>query len=270
MNTLDENKQDGAGEGVEAPEFKDVNRVALKLPGFWEKEVELWFLNIEAQFILSDIKQDSTKYYAVVATLNSEVLSYVSDIVKNPPKSDLYKALKERLISEFSDSEQQRIKSLLSMQVLGDDKPSHLLRKMKLLADKKVGDDFLKTLWVQRLPKETQTILTVLEGDLEQMAKMADKLMEISPVIGMVSGAQVESTTISDGDRLKKLERQVELLSEQISRLGRSRTRNVQRSFSRDRYRSRERRQNVCWYHNRWGEKATSCIAPCKYSNQEN
>lgn len=70
----------------------------------------MWFINIEAQFILSNITQDSTKYYAVVSSLNSEALSHVSDIVRHPPTDNLYKTLKERLIAEFSDSETARFR----------------------------------------------------------------------------------------------------------------------------------------------------------------
>lgn len=58
-------------------------------------------------------------YYAVVSALNSEVLSYVSDSVKNPPNTDLYLSLKKRLVVEFADSEQKRVKDFLMDTVLG-------------------------------------------------------------------------------------------------------------------------------------------------------
>ncbi|GFT73623.1 hypothetical protein TNCV_3096481 [Trichonephila clavipes] len=58
-------------------------------------------------------------------------LSYVSDIVLSPPNSDKYHTLSQRLITQFSDSETQKIKKLLTDLQLGDEKPSHLLRKMK-------------------------------------------------------------------------------------------------------------------------------------------
>ncbi|XP_023236255.1 uncharacterized protein LOC111635512 [Centruroides sculpturatus] len=160
----------------------EISRVALKHPQFWDKEADLWFINIEAQFKLAYISQDTTKYYAVVSALNSEVLAYVSDIVRNPPRENLYQTLKDRLIAEFSDSEQKRVKDLLSNAVLGDDKPSHLLRKMRQLASNKVGEEFLRTLWIQRLPKETQAILSVSDGDLDKLAQMADKILELTPL----------------------------------------------------------------------------------------
>ncbi|XP_071043040.1 uncharacterized protein [Parasteatoda tepidariorum] len=120
-------------------------------------------------------------YYSVIAALNSEVLTYVSDIVLSPPEQDKYNILKARLISEFSDSEQKRIKALLSELTLGDDKPSHLLRKMRNLAGRKLSYDFLKTLWLQRLPQSAQAIISISEGNLDKLSVMVDKILEISP-----------------------------------------------------------------------------------------
>ncbi|GFT99473.1 hypothetical protein TNCV_3239271 [Trichonephila clavipes] len=65
----------------------------------------------------------------LVANLDAETLSYVSDIVLSPPNSDKYHTLSQRLITQFSDSETQKIKKLLTDLQLGDEKPSHLLRK---------------------------------------------------------------------------------------------------------------------------------------------
>jgi hypothetical protein len=38
---------------------------------------------------------------------------------------------------------------------LGDKKPSQLLREMRMLAGTQVKDDFLKTIFIQRLPVTT-------------------------------------------------------------------------------------------------------------------
>ncbi|XP_067132435.1 uncharacterized protein [Centruroides vittatus] len=255
----------------------EVSRVALKLPQFWDKEADLWFINIEAQFKLADISHDTTKYYAVVSALNSEVLSYVSDIVKNPPKENLYQTLKDRLIAEFSDSEQKRVKDLLSNAVLGDDKPSHLLRKMRQLANNKVGEEFLRTLWIQRLPKETQAILSVSDGDLDKLAQMADKILELTPL-------QIAETNLATNENcthaaIKELQTQVAELTEQINRLSRPSDRQS-RNYRHLRNRSRNRRRSqtpvrphvkdLCWYHAKFGDQANKCKAPCKFRDQEN
>ncbi|GBN32525.1 hypothetical protein AVEN_222664-1, partial [Araneus ventricosus] len=72
---------------------------------------------------------------------------------------------------------------------LGDDRPTQLLCKMRDLSSK-VPEDLLKNLWLQRLPTAVQQILAVSTGDLEALAKTADKVLEVtdSSSIHMVEG----------------------------------------------------------------------------------
>ncbi|GFX15063.1 uncharacterized protein TNCV_4898301 [Trichonephila clavipes] len=114
-------------------ETVEVARIALRLPTFWKSNVRLWIAQCDHAFTFSGISSDDTKYSALVANLDAETLSYVSDIVLSPPNSDKYHTLSQRLITQFSDSETQKIKKLLTDLQLGDEKPSHLLRKMKEL-----------------------------------------------------------------------------------------------------------------------------------------
>uniref|UniRef100_A0A1I8PZX3 Uncharacterized protein n=1 Tax=Stomoxys calcitrans TaxID=35570 RepID=A0A1I8PZX3_STOCA len=61
-------------------------------------------------------------------------------------------------------SEEKRLKRLLRETELGDKKPSTILREMICLASGEVSDEFLKSLWMQRLPKQTQAILSRLSS----------------------------------------------------------------------------------------------------------
>ncbi|GFW38327.1 uncharacterized protein TNCV_1331801 [Trichonephila clavipes] len=132
----------------------------------------------------SGISSDDTKYSALVANLDAETLSYVSDIVLSPPNSDKYHTLSQRLITQFSDSETQKIKKLLTDLQLGDEKPSHLLRKMKELSNGQLQDDFLQSLWLQRMPPHIQTVLFASSEPLDKLAIIADK---VSAVVGASS-----------------------------------------------------------------------------------
>lgn len=249
-----------------------VNKVGLKLPPFWDKYPVLWFANIEAQFMVSGITQDATKYYCVVSALTSDILSYVSDIVLTPPEGDKYEKLKSRLVSDFSDSEQRRIKAVLSELVLGDDKPSHLLRKMKQQAGTTLGEDFLKTLWLQRLPAQAQAILSVSEDSLDKLALMADKIHE-------TAGAGVEEIHGSKSplSEFSELRAQIAELSEQVAHFSRGRERQKRdfggnRSFSRQRSKTPKSRgsRDQCWYHFKFGNAARRCKPPCTFKNSEN
>lgn len=239
---------------------QEINRVALKLPPFWDKNAALWFANIEAQFVISGITQDDTKFYSVISALSSDILSYVGDIVLSPPASDKYQALKSRLISEFSDSEQRRIKAVLSELILGDEKPSHLLRKMKQLAGNILGEEILKTLWLQRLPTQVQAILSISNDPVDKLAVMADKIHE-------TTGANVEvvhSSNDSPSD-LSELRMQLAELTKEVKRLSRDRNRNNS-NFQRRRSKTPQK-YDQCWYHFKFGDAAKRCKSPCRFKS---
>ncbi|GFY29155.1 hypothetical protein TNCV_4722831 [Trichonephila clavipes] len=83
-------------------ETVEVARIALRLPPFWKSNVRLWIAQCDHAFTFSGISSDDTKYSALVANLDAETLSYVSDIVLtlieyfalfSPPNSDKYHQL---------------------------------------------------------------------------------------------------------------------------------------------------------------------------------
>ncbi|GFU38965.1 hypothetical protein NPIL_430941 [Nephila pilipes] len=65
-----------------------VSRVAAKLPPLWKHNIKLWFLQTKANFELSGITNDVTKYNNVLAATDSEILSVVSDLLFDPPHAD--------------------------------------------------------------------------------------------------------------------------------------------------------------------------------------
>lgn len=271
-------------------ETRTVHRVALKLPPFWVKQPELYFSSIEAQFILAGITVDSTKYHAVIAALNVDVLAHISDIVLSPVSDTKYTELKKRLIAEFKDSEQKRLKALVSEIPLGDERPSHLLRKMRNLAGSSLQEDMLKALWLPRLPVQAQAILSVSnETKLDPLALLADKILEVSaPVAPDCYAVQASG---SGSNEIAALKVQISELTERLERMSRPNdrpTRPRDRSSSRkgyNRYRRDSRpnsrttnsnnnpspdNQGYCWYHNKFGKNAENCRDPCSFSFSEN
>lgn len=65
---------------MEAPSL--IASVGVKLPQFWHSDPELWFKQVEAQFELSRITIEQTKYNYILSALDSSTLSIVSDILK--------------------------------------------------------------------------------------------------------------------------------------------------------------------------------------------
>ncbi|GFY60779.1 uncharacterized protein TNIN_107321 [Trichonephila inaurata madagascariensis] len=62
---------------------------------------------------------------------------------------------------------------------LGDRRLSDLLRQMKSLAGSSISDELIKSLWLQRLPQQTQAILSIIKDSLNNIAEMADKIIAV-------------------------------------------------------------------------------------------
>ncbi|GFV91761.1 retrovirus-related Pol polyprotein from transposon 297 [Trichonephila clavipes] len=247
-------------------ETVEVARIALRLPPFWKSNVRLWIAQCDHAFTFSGISSDDTKYSALVANLDAETLSYVSDIVLSPPNSDKYHTLSQRLITQFSDSETQKIKKLLTDLQLGDEKLSHLLRKMKELSNGQLQDDFLQSLWLQRMPPHIQTVLSASSEPLDKLAIIADKVSEVVGSSSTICAATTvpppsQSSSCSAQPTMDSLARQIHELSPQVAELTRERNSSRHQRYSSDRRRSHSRsrsvnRSGICYYHRRYKEQA--------------
>lgn len=240
-----------------------------KLPPFWREEPEIWFLQVDSNFNLHGITQDSTKYEYLLSHLDPTVLFAVKDIIMNPPSENKYSTIKSRIIQHFAESGEGQLKKLLSGLELGDQKPSHLLQRMKCLAGSRVSNDMLKTLFMERLPEKMKCILAVSEStDLDKIAGLADKICE---------QYSTHSVQISEISPKKEKQQENTDLSEKldtiISRIEslENRSRSYNRNKSSERSSSRGRKQTgMCWYHWKFAENATKCIKPCNFTNSKN
>ncbi|GFU83988.1 hypothetical protein TNCV_3359811 [Trichonephila clavipes] len=257
-------------------ETVEVARIALRLPPFWKSNVRLWIAQCDHAFTFSGISSDDTKYFALVANLDAETLSYVSDIVLSPPNSDKYHTLSQRLITQFSDSETQKIKKLLTDLQLGDEKPSHLLRKMKELSNGQLQDGFLQSLWLQRMPPHIQTVLSASSESLDKLAIIADKVSEVVGASSTICAAKTvpppsQSSSCNAQPTMDSLARQIQELSLQVAELTRERNSSRHQRYSSDRRRSHSRSRSVnrgsgiCYYHRRYKEQARKCVSPCAF-----
>ncbi|CAB0012980.1 unnamed protein product [Nesidiocoris tenuis] len=160
-----------------AVQSKSVNFIP---PPFWKANVPIWFGQVEAQFRMKGINDDDDRFDCVIGAIDSSVLAQVGDLITNPPALNKYDTLKTRLIGCFSDSEEKKLQKLLQETKLGDQRPSHLLREMRELANNRVSEEILKTLWLQRLPANVQGILSVsADPNLATLAILADKILEV-------------------------------------------------------------------------------------------
>lgn len=248
-----------------------VQRVQLKVPPFWKKDPQLWFTQLEAQFSIASITTELTKFNHIVGVIESDILEHVSDLVRTPPTTEPYIKLKARLIKQFAPSDSQKLKTLLEELPLGDSKPSDLLRKMRQLSCDKVTDDFLQTLWLQRLPTTIHTVLATNTSTLDELAKLADAMFEVTQASSSV--AEVSTTSPYKLDDLFnvvcKLEGKIESMRKGFRKPYKS-SRQTSRSRSMTPVKkSKFLKKKLCFYHNRFGNKASRCKQPCSWVNKK-
>lgn len=241
-----------------------VHRVSAKLPPFWKANPIVWFIQVEAQFEISGITQDSTKYNTIIANIDSSILHEIADLVIAPPEQNKYNAIKARLLNCFADSEEKKLKTLLQDIELGDKKPTSLLKEMRMLAGTRVSEAVVKSLWLNRLPTSIQPVLTVLDVDLNKLAEAADKLID---TVSCNQIAAVSNDQKSSLNELEELKAQIDVLSKKLN--DQNQRRNRSRSRSKPKFRSfNSSNGDKCYYHAKFGDRAYRCSGPpCQMAN---
>ncbi|XP_037930999.1 uncharacterized protein LOC119665822 [Teleopsis dalmanni] len=243
-----------------------VNRVSVKVPPFWHERPEIWFAQIEAQFAVAGVCNDMTRFNTVVAAIESSIVADVADAVLHPPAANRYENLKKQIIERYGESEQRKIQRLLSGVQLGDRRPTQLLNELTTLAKDKVSDEFLKTLWLQRLPPQVRAILQTSSVELSELAKLADKICEAGDYHQISAMSSGSGSTCSEAEKVCQRLDQIE---QRLSRLDMNSRQQQGRRSLRGRSRPRSQSSNHpewCWFHSRFGRKARSCRQPCNFT----
>lgn len=268
--------------------------VSSRISDFWCDQPALWFLHVEA--ILAPQKlADEHRFNLAVSKLPKEVIQQVSDLLRDPPASNKFQALKTRLISTYEESETKQFEKLLSQMELGEQKPSQLLRKMRELNHDRINEDTLSMLWMRHLPASLRGVLAVADTkNLENRAAMADKILE---TMRPVEIAELTTPSTSASYNHNAMHEEVVKLTAQIAQLTRkfneqprccqargrprffrsrsqSRSRNSpaqhRASTSNPQRTTKDRPDRTCFYHAKYGTKAHKCVAPCKFNQAEN
>ncbi|XP_076035364.1 uncharacterized protein LOC143021641 [Oratosquilla oratoria] len=112
---------------------------AFRTPPFSNRDPTIWFTILEGNFKVNHITTSLTKFSHVCGLLPPDVLLQVSDTISKAPTSDTsYEDLKQAVLDHLESSKATRLQGLFSKEELGNEKPSDLLRHMKLL----LGDNY--------------------------------------------------------------------------------------------------------------------------------
>lgn len=262
-----------------------ISRLGVHLPKFEPTDPELWFAIADRSFEAANVTSERCKFCHAAAHLGMTHTSEVKDLILNPPQHNPYSSLKEELIRRLGTSQAAKTKKLLEHEVMGDQKPSQFLRRLKDLGGQTVGDGLIKTIWMSRLPTLAQAILASHQSiDLQNLANLADSIVETSTVSQLNVAALSPSPSNEDilTQKVMQQQLQIELLQQEIASIklsSRPPNANSSRTSSRSRPRFRSRTpkrdrsqpplSGICWYHWRFGSNATKCIKPCSFQADE-
>ncbi|XP_075157674.1 uncharacterized protein LOC142230943 [Haematobia irritans] len=268
-------------------QVQQISAVAVKLPPFWVKFPQGWFIRAESLFRRSNITTEDTKYDHVLSVLPEETIAEIFDIIEEnnrfaatyvslraqdsttPPPTP-YTNLKTALISRNTLSEKQRLEQILSHEALGNRKPSEYYRHLRQIAgdSKLVTDELLKSLWLRGLPPRIhQSLISSGKQEMSDLCSLADMLYEVGQE--ETSSLFSASVTSSSDNRLSRIETQLATIASALEAhsLSYSPSRHrTGRSQSRKRRDSSPRSpEKICFYHRRYKNKARKCIRPCNY-----
>ncbi|GFX13786.1 retrovirus-related Pol polyprotein from transposon 17.6 [Trichonephila clavipes] len=147
---------------------------------------------------------------------------------------------------------------------------------MKELSNGQLQDDFLQSLWLQRMPPHIQTVLSASSEPLDKLAIIADKVSDVVGASSTICAATTvpppsQSSSCSAQPTMDSLARQIQELSLQVAELTRERNSSRHQRYSSDRRRSHSRSRSVnrgsgiCYYHRRYKEQARKCVSPCAF-----
>lgn len=246
----------------------------IHMPPLQSSEVTAWFTLLEMQFEDLALTDDKRKFLTLARCLGGQYLSHIADVNRRTPETERYEKLKGEIIRELADTADSRSRKLLMSEEMGDRKPSQFYHHLRRLANPSLPDDFLLTLWRERLPDYFDSALDAVDdNDVEKLMRLADRTYERHGLRGRKVAVVENERTLdrrrSDSpettdDRLSRIEAQIEAL-----RLDRRRYQRPNTRGHRARPGEIPRDAGLCYYHATFRAHAKKCRSPCTW-NQGN
>ena len=118
---------------------------------------------------------------------------------------DDYARTKERLKVAYPKSKMERCAELLSITSLGDRSPEHLLSYMQGLLPGETKSDLFRYVWLTALPDSIHQVLSADDGDLEELAVKATRMLR-EAVVKKKRIEQVNAVKLSSRDDLGEID----------------------------------------------------------------
>ena len=160
------------------PQHAPVNRVTMKPPSFYRTNPTVWFRQMESQFVLAGITNDTTKYHHILAAIPEDVA------INLPMEIEDYSSLKDSITQAYQKSKTELIEEALGTTSLDGQKPSVcLLRIQRKLSEchLTMDNDVIKHRLMQAMRISTRSSLSAhLDLPTDKFAKLADTIYSYS------------------------------------------------------------------------------------------
>ena len=248
------------------PTDNEANAVSLKLPDFWKKSPEVWFARVEAQFSTKKITSDQTKYDYIVSILDTDTADEMQSILIHPPNDDKYNTLKNALINIYGKSQLQKDFELLSLDGLGDRRPSALMRKIEALNDD--PKTLKRALFLANLPLDIRTVLLSHNPtEMKDLATTADQIWEAQRTslqhrTSVTNVPQYNALDIPTSTSAYLQAAAPPTVETAVSQ----RPARKKQPFSKNGNGSTNTAATICFYHTKFGPDARRCQPGCKFA----
>lgn len=215
-----------------------INRIAVRPAPFYRKAPDVWFRQLESQFILAGVTSAATKFHYALASLPEDI---ACDITVT---GDSYDALKTAVIEMLRANRHQRIEEALAAVELGDRRPTQLVSDIRRRFSEvglQVDDSIVKSRLLMALPSNIRSALVGHESaSLDNFAKIADSMLAVAS----------PSTPFNTVARVNAMPSTKASSSTPVSRLPRH---------------ARQSKQKVCNGHIYYGTEARTCRPWCQW-----
>jgi len=239
--------------------------IKTQLPSFSSSDPEIFFIQCEVIFNVNNIRNSNKKFAYVISQLDRHAIREVIDMIRNPPEANPYEALKTRILETFGMTDEAKLNKLLGEHSLGNRRPSQLLRELRDLGGPTMSEELLGRIWLKSLPQALQVALAAIEQkDLNKLGAVADRVASVSVPheyeVVSVSGRSPNSRE----DRLREA---IEKLTERVAALETQGRFPQERTTTKSQIRNKDVEKRMCFYHERFGQRATKCRSPCNWSS---
>lgn len=147
----------------------------FRLNPFKARDPEMWFAIAERSLEAAGILDERAKFNHVVEALDDNRQKEVREIILRPPETKEYTTLKNILLAQLAEDQEDRIRQAVEKEELGDRKPTQFLAHLRDLAGNDLSKMAIKAIWKSRLPKQVR--LHLIRMGKTSLKEMADAVM---------------------------------------------------------------------------------------------